>query len=166
MRNCIGLDELKRVLDYSEDSGLFKWKVAIKGRLLGEIAGCKNSHGYWQIKINKKIYMAHRLAWLYVHGKMPIDQVDHIDGNKTNNSISNLRECNARENGQNRASEVGSTSKYLGVSFESKKGKWRADISVNGKNKFLGHFCNEEDAFNAYCEYKKIIHRFSPTVRG
>jgi hypothetical protein len=96
MLNKERLDEL---LDYSPDSGLFTWKVNRRGKAKsGCIAGSKNGQGYILIKIDGKFYFAHRLAWLVTHGTFPINMIDHIDGNRENNKINNLREATAEQN--------------------------------------------------------------------
>ena len=84
---------LKSILDYDLDTGIFTWKInKAKRTKIGDIAGW-SYNGYREIEINDKKYKAHRLAWLYVYGEMPNKLIDHIDGNRSNNKISNLREA-------------------------------------------------------------------------
>lgn len=97
-----------------------------------------------QIKIKQKIYHAHRIIYFYVHGYWPT-MVDHIDCNKLNNSIENLREVTNTLNQWN-------TKKCRGCCFDARAKKWRADIRCGGKRKFLGHFNSENDARIAYLE--------------
>jgi len=95
-------DKLKEILDYNQHTGLFTWKKIKKysNRSVGDIAGSL-SLGYVVIGIDKKIYKAHRLAWLYVYGEFPKEQLDHINGNKEDNRICNLREANQSQNNFN-----------------------------------------------------------------
>jgi citrate synthase len=92
---------LKSILDYDLDTGIFTWKVSKANRTkVGDVAGW-SYNGYREIEINNKAYKAHRLAWLYVYGEMPKNLVDHVDGNRSNNKISNLREATYQENSEN-----------------------------------------------------------------
>ncbi len=159
--------ELKKVLDYDPVTGDFTRMVANSNRIkVGDIAGFVNKGGYKQLMINKKTYYAHRLAWLYIYGEFPQNHIDHINGNKKDNRIANLRECTNIENHQNMASRKNSTSKYLGVCWSNYHNKWFAQISFNYQKKYLGLFENEEEAFAAYLKAKKELHTFNPTVRG
>lgn len=157
---------LKENLHYDPNTGKFIWlKNRRGGARAGDVAGTTNFRGYRVININGHLYRAHRLAWFYVYGKWPEDQLDHIDGNKVNNCLINLRECTNAENHQNMPSIKGGTSKYTGVSWYKKGKKWRANICLNNKQKNLGFFDNEEDAYAAYCKAKAEIHTFNPTPR-
>lgn len=156
----IDRDYLIEVLAYDEESGVFTWNSARPGIKVGDVAGSFNGNRYWKISIDRKNYMAHRLAWLYVHGDWPRAYIDHIDGCRHNNAINNLRECSGSENQQNKSPNKVGTSKYLGVSWD--RGRWRAGIAVNGKNKHLGRFKVEEDAAEAYRLAKQILHSFNP----
>jgi hypothetical protein len=159
--------KLKELLHYDPVTGDFTRLVANSNRIkVGDIAGFVNSEGYKQLMINNKTYYAHRLAWLYIYGEFPKNHIDHINGNKKDNRIANLRECTNRENHQNITSQKNSTSKYLGVSWSNKHNKWFAQISFNYQKKYLGLFDNEEEAFAAYLKAKKQLHTFNPTVRG
>ena len=154
-------DRLKELLHYNPETGLF----IRKSLKIGNISGYINRDGYRRIRVDYKAYSAHRLVWLYVYGLFPKDQIDHINGIKDDNRLINLRECNRSENNQNVVSSRSSTSKYLGVSWSKQNNKWRADIKINNKNKYLGYFDIEEDAFAAYCKAKAELHKFNPQVR-
>lgn len=157
--------ELKQYLSYNKDTGIFTWiNLTKKSKAkIGNIAGSKNNNGYISIKINQKRYVAHRLAWFYVYGVFPKDQLDHINRNKADNRIANLRECNNSQNAQNRTNPI-STNKsgYLGVfsNRNSKKNPYAAGIQINNKNYHLGSFSNPLDAHKAYLEAKKKLHEF------
>ena len=157
---------LKELIKYEPDTGNFIWIAPTRRRIVfGSIAGCLMNGGYWHIRIDAKKYLAHRLAWLYVHGEFPIEHLDHIDGNRINNRFSNIRACSRAENGQNRISNKNSTSKYLGVHWHRLSNRWQAQIRINKKPIYLGLFDSEQDAYAAYCKAKKEIHTFNPEIR-
>ena len=153
---------LKELLYYNKETGEFKWLVSRCCVKAGNVAGSVSVFGYCDIRLDYKIYKAHRLAWLYSHGCWPKFQLDHIDGNRLNNRISNLRECTNSENAQNRKSRERSSSKYIGVYKTKKTKKFVAQITVNGNQKHLGYFETEKLAYLAYCEAKKKLHSFNP----
>ena len=133
--------ELKNRLIYDDKTGLFSNK---KGKIIGSI-----SLGYIRISINKKSYQAHRLAWLYVYGKLPKCQIDHINHNRADNKINNLREVTNLENGKNQSLRNDSKSGVVGVSWHTASKKWRARIMVDGADIHLGHFFLFHEAVNA-----------------
>lgn len=151
-------DELRRVLDYDPQTGLFTWKFSPTPSVKkGDIAGSSHSEGYISIRIAKRLYFAHRLAWLWMKGDWPKDQIDHKDNNRSNNRWDNLRNVRPALNTQNqRKPPKSNTSGFLGVS--AKRGKWRACIIVDGKQRFLGSFDTPEDASCAYIEAKRELH--------
>ena len=157
---------LKEVLHYDPETGVFVWKVTRNNRVrMGNIAGVKHHSGYMQITVDKKLYRSHRLAFLYMYGSFPIEQIDHKDGDRANNKIDNLRECTDAQNKQNTATKPGSSSKFLGVSWNKNKNKWEANIHSNGKKNFLGYYTIEEEAYAAYCKAKSEMHQFNPVPR-
>ena len=162
----ISINELKEILDYDPNTGIFTWKVNIaKNKFAGSIAGNVNNNGYYVITLYRKTYSAHRLAWFYVYGNWPIKDIDHINGNRIDNRIINLRECNQSENQQNRKINKNNSSGYIGVSYHKKEKKWRSRIKVNNKLINLGSFDTPELAHEKYLEAKKEYHTFNPMVR-
>lgn len=160
MRTTPSLDRqtLKRLLHYSPESGLFTWLVKSNGRVrVGQTAGSPNSDGYIQIKIFRRLYGAHRLAWLYVYGYWPPQEIDHINGNVADNRIENLREANRHEQMWNRKRPVTNTSGFKGVSFYKRRDCWRANIANGGKLVHLGYFKTPEAAHEAYVAAAKAI---------
>jgi len=121
----------------------------------GEVAGAKNSTGggYLQVRIKCQYYSLHRLAWIYMTGSWPKAQIDHINGNPSDNRFENLRECSPLENSRNRGMASHNTSGYKGVSFckVAIKNPWRANMKIDGKLKHLGCFRNPEEAYFEYC---------------
>ena len=131
--------ELKYKLHYNQDTGIFTW---IKS---GKVAGFTRN-GYIIIGINQKEYRAHRLAWLYVYGKMPNKFIDHINLNKSDNTISNLREATISQNAMNVKLSSKNKSGYKGVSWNKEKNKWRVALKLNNKQKHFGYFNDLEFA--------------------
>lgn len=112
----------------------------------GKVDRRKDGKEYWALNVNGKHLMAHRMAWLYVHGTIPKNQIDHIDGNGLNNCIDNLRDVTAAENSMNKRKYANNTSGINGVSWDRKKGRWEVKVTVNFKNKRIGRFNNLLDA--------------------
>lgn len=134
------------------ETGYFKWKKR-RGIVAGQWAGTVNQLGYRVLMLKGRLYREHRLIHLVVCGWVP-ELIDHIDGNKLNNCISNLRGASQSQNMMNMAKHKGASSQYRGVSRS--KGKfWVATIHVNGANLALYHGDNEMDAAKAYNEAAK-----------
>ena len=130
--------ELRSCFLYDENTGIFL-RIQKTGKL--KIAGSVNSVGYRSIGFKSKDFLAHRLAWLYVYGELPSCDIDHIDENKTNNAISNLRLATRSENMQNVAkANKNNAQGFRGVYLNKRTGRYMAAIWVNGKSKHLGYF--------------------------
>lgn len=140
---------LNKRLAYDPLTGAFTWKVNVGSGYVGKPAGTPSTWGYLRINIRRKRFSAHRVAWFLVHGEWPAGQIDHIDGDKLNNRISNLRVvtpslnqlCNTKRRKHN-------TTGYTGV-VRSRSG-FRAQIKVDGKAQFLGEFESPMSAAAAY----------------
>jgi hypothetical protein len=147
-------------LNYNPETGLFTW--AKKGRAIvkGGIAGSKTVEGYWQIKLGYSVYRAHRLAWYIVNSAWPENEIDHINGDRSDNRIDNLRVVDRAGNSQNRrkAMKNNFSSGLLGVSWHKQHKKWKAAIMVNKKNRFLGYFDDANKAHAVYLEAKSAFH--------
>ena len=137
-------DRLKSVLHYNPDTGIFTHIRSGHGVYPGKVAGAI-MRGYIGIKIDGVAHRAHRLAFLYITGEMP-EGVDHINQKKTDNRFINLRKATAQENNQNRTTPINNTSGAIGVRFDPRMGKWRAQFYRNGKCCHLGFFARLEDA--------------------
>lgn len=143
--------ELKLHLHYNHETGIFTRLVSTAIRTkTGSVAGCKTKIGYLAIQINCKSYRSHRLAWLYVHGEFPINDIDHINGIKDDNRISNLRDATDSQNHFNVESNKNNKSGFKGVSFYKVTNKWVAQASLSGKKHNLGYFTTPELASEAY----------------
>jgi len=141
---------LKEVLDYNQDTGVFRWKVS-RGRYskVGVTAGSPTKAGYIYISVDGVKRGAHRLAYLYIHGYIP-REVDHRNNIKHDNRIDNLRAATHSQNAANSGIYSSNTSGYKGIYFSTKVGKWHARISVDRKVLHLGFFTNILDAAAAY----------------
>jgi len=154
-------EQLKQVLHYDQETGFFTWRSFRNGRAVaGSLAGSL-ANGYLQIRLFGKSYLAHRLAWLYVHSKWPVGSLDHIDTDGFNNRISNLREATDSENGQNRQRpQVNNESGFLGVFQLKGRKNWRAQIRINRRQIYLGVFKTATEAHEAYVAAKRELHPF------
>lgn len=159
-------DHLRELLDYDPKTGIFTWKIAAGKRVSeGLRAGWNEGKGYRKIQVSGKSYREHQLAWFYVNGKWPDHEVDHKDGIRNNNRISNLREATRLENRQNLSGKSSGKSGVIGCSWHKKTKKWQAYISVGRKWHALGYFDNREDAGAAYLRAKQELHPFQPIPR-
>jgi predicted HAD superfamily Cof-like phosphohydrolase len=149
-------EELKKYLHYEPSTGVFTrlFKSGPRGTV-GSIVGYKTKKEYLSIKLLGKTYQAHRLAWLYMHGVWPIKSIDHINGVRGDNSISNLREASEAENGANRRLNTNTTSGYKGVTWHAPSKSWQARCAINGQRYDLGRFQNKYDAAKAYVDFAK-----------
>ncbi len=153
--------QLKETLSYDENTGQFRWIAKRRGIIPGSIAGSKQKKGYIAISVNLVDYYAHRLAWLYVYGEFPKDQIDHINGDKADNRIANLRESSDSENQQNHSTKNGT----LGTTLVKSVGMWAAQIKHNGTRYYLGIFRSRQEAHEAYLKAKRKLHTFNPIPR-
>lgn len=145
-------DEVLDRLDYDETTGTFTYKRRVGRAGKGTVAGHVHKTGYVHIFVDGQRIMAHRLAWFCAYGEMPNKQVDHIDGNRANNAISNLRLCNQSQNQANTKKPASNTSGFKGVSWHRRVGKWGAQIKINGQQKHLGYFHDKKLAGAAYAD--------------
>lgn len=159
--NGYGMDlqRLRQVLRYDPDTGEFYWNIALSRRVkVGERAGTTGVNGYRYIRFDGYMILAHRLAWFYSYGVWPVEMIDHIDGNRENNRLTNLREATMSQNACNGALRSTNKSGYRGVSWEKRKQRWVARIVKHGKQHVLGLFKTPEDARDAYLKAAKELH--------
>ena len=145
----LAAERLRELLEYFPETGIFRWRVSRQRVRVGSIAGCLNGDGYLTIMVDGKKHRAHRLAWLYVHGTWPKDQIDHINRDRADNRIENLREATPTENNRNQNKRYDNTSGHVGVSWSKAAQKWVAQIRHLGKKIHLGFFTEKEDAIAA-----------------
>lgn len=147
-------ERLKELLHYCPETGVFTWLVDGRGKVKGIEAGTvrvnpTSGKSYRRITVCGDRFATHRLAFLYVTGEFPPDQVDHIDGNGLNNVWSNLRAVTSTENHKNLRKNVCNISGVTGVAWAKARRKWYAYISVDSCNKHLGYFHDKEEAVSA-----------------
>jgi HNH endonuclease len=167
-------DHLKSILDYDQDSGDFTWKIRpsshfkndnglrlYKSRYEEKKAGHIDSQGYKVININGKNFKAHRLAFLFMTGRMPFQQIDHINGIRNDNRWINLREATKAENLQNqkKAQSDNKSTGLLGASFNKRKKYFQSRINVAGKQIYIGGFKTAQEAHEAYLQAKRKFHK-------
>jgi hypothetical protein len=139
-------EELRKLLRYDPETGKFFW-LQKRGRVaVGYEAGTIKPNGYRCIKIGTRNFYAHRLAWLYVTGAWPENQVDHENCNTDDNRFANLREATGTQNQGNRKARNG----RKGITYHRRDGVWQAQITVNWKSIYLGQFKTEGEAMDAY----------------
>lgn len=163
---------LKECFDYDSETGNLTWKErplhhfknkntmkSMNTKHSGFIAGSISNGRYLSVIINLKSYRNHRIIWKLVYGADPFEQIDHIDGNKFNNKINNLREATNSENQHNEGLRKTNTSGFKGVSFDKWFGLWVAHIGLNNKQIKLGRFKNKEDAIEAVISARVSYHK-------
>lgn len=158
VKTDITQSQLKEILDYDPETGIFKWKIKKSYFAVpGQIAGCLNNFGYVRIGIGKKSYMAHRLAWLWYYGEWPKKLIDHINHKKDDNRICNLRDATPSQNTLHTKKHRNTTSKIRGVDWHKSYKKWMVRIQIDGKRKTIGFFSCIEEAKTAREEAEKRI---------
>jgi len=118
----------------------------------------KQRDGYFQGIILGRSYLAHRVIWAVHFGSWPSQQIDHINGNRADNRIENLREVSSSENSQNSKKRKDNTSGFKGVSFDTRSGRWQAQIMKQGKSFHLGFYNAPEEASKAYIAASNRLH--------
>ena len=137
---------LKSIFNYNPETGVFTRAVKRKRYDIGTTVGSKMPSGYMRTRIDGKDFYLHRLAWLYVHGCWP-SEIDHINRDKSDNRIKNLRDVTRSENGLNTGIRKTNTSGFTGVS--KFRNKWRAYRDLNGKRTYLGMYDTPQEAAQA-----------------
>lgn len=153
------LEELREALHYFPETGVFTW-VKPTGRRVkaGDIAGNPHSNGYLRINVHGRSYLAHRLAWFYMTGKWPAEQVDHRNQKRADNSWLNLRLASDCQNKANQGINAKNTSGVKGVYWDKRRRKWHAGIQHQKRTKFVGYFDDLEAATKAMEVARKATH--------
>jgi hypothetical protein len=149
--------QLSEVLRYEPKTGFLFWTDRAHKSVKNKQAGTPNHRGYIIVLFRGKPYKAHRLAWLLTHGYWPSQMIDHIDGNKSNNRINNLRDVDGATNEQNK-DQARSDSKSGLIGASPYRNRWKSQIRVNGAVKYLGVFDTAEMAHQVYLQAKKQHH--------
>ena len=154
--------QLRAVLDYEPETGMFIWRARKKGAHLnswaGLRAGAKRDLGYIVIRIDYRLYRAHRLAWLYVHGRWPKGEIDHINGDPSDNRIANLRIATSSNQKMNSRLRTDNTSGIRGVYFEKRRSYWYFEIRANGYRHVSRKFTTAEEARAARIKFEHHLH--------
>lgn len=152
-------ERLKEVLHYNKHVGVFTWRDKSNPRTYGKTAGVVNrGRGYITIGIDYGHYTAHHLVWLWHHGYMPAGQIDHIDGDRSNNLLSNLREVSQEQNSMNMKRNALNTSGVKGVHWDNQRKRWVAVIKNREQYLFRKAFKNIEDAEREIKAAREALH--------
>jgi hypothetical protein len=161
MKTEVTQARLRELLHYDPETGVFTNTPARGRRYAGLVVGAPTRAGYLHCTINNKFYSMHRLAWFYVHGEWPKGEIDHINGDRKDNRLANLRDVDRHINHQNLRGPMASNrgSGILGVYPANKcVDRWQSRIRVNGKPVHLGTFATKEQAHAAYVTAKRKFH--------
>lgn len=157
----ITFEQLHQIFDY--DGTHLVWKQSGRNRRVGSIAGCTNTLGYRVIRICGALELEHRLVWLWHYGIYPEKNLDHANGDRSDNRLDNLRECSQAQNLQNRARpKKNRKHQWQGCDFHKTMNKWRVRIRANGAIHLIGYYTDPEEAQAAYFEAKERLHTFHP----
>lgn len=145
------IERIQELLSYEPETGILRWKIKRHGTAdVGSQAGSINCKGYRCIKIDGKLYQAHRVGWALAHACWPTGSIDHKDRNRDNNRLDNLRAATNSQNSANSKRPIHNTSGLKGVTWHKQRQKWASQIRKNGKNMHLGLFETPEAAHEAY----------------
>lgn len=167
MKSSVSAERLREVFDYDPDTGQLRRKIRMGSRgAVGALVGSIGSEGYRVVCIDGERYYAHRLIWLHVYGMWPNAQVDHVDGDRSNNCLSNLRDVNASQNQQNlRGARRNSSTGIKGVFWSDRSKKYTVQIGINGKRKSLGLFSDIDVAAGVYARAASKLHTHNPLAK-
>jgi hypothetical protein len=148
---------LRDLFDYDPETGILSRRIKCGKGLPGPVGW--PVRGHLAVQVDAYNHYVHRLAWLHYYGEWPKEQIDHINGDKHDNRIANLRDVPRGHNQQNfRKPNRNNTSGFLGVSWFRKTGRWTASITVDGRRKCIGYYATKEDAYAAYVAAKRRLH--------
>jgi hypothetical protein len=133
-------NRLKQLAHYDPDTGILTWKVKKARAEAGDVLGSITKSGYMETSIDGLRYYVHRLVWLYVYGEFPVNNIDHINRDRSDNRISNLRDVPQRLNNRNQSINTKNKSGVKGVRWDKSRNKRHCYINVNNKQKFIGYF--------------------------
>lgn len=159
----MNVEDIRRLLAYEPDTGLLRWRVKTSNRrAVDDIAGCKcKTNGYVLVRVGGRLQRAHRLIWFMVHGEFPTLDIDHVNGDRADNRIVNLRLATRSENLQNMRRGRGESG-LLGAYRH--KTRWTSAIQVDGASRYLGCFATAYEAHCAYLAAKCQLHPFQSIV--
>lgn len=147
-------EDLLDNLVYDADTGNFTWKKQNGPKIAGQPAGYPHGEGYVCVGFRGETHLAHRLAWLYMTGRWPANDVDHVNGDRSDNRWENLREATRSENLRNQKVRTNSKSGYKGITWDAERRKWLVQVD----HKYVGRFACLEDAVEASKDYRRSYH--------
>jgi hypothetical protein len=142
---------LVELFDYDKSTGLFTRKVSVRKDRIGTIAGAANGFGHIQIRVDGTLFMAHRLAWMWMYGEWPSTNIDHVNGIPNDNRISNLRLATPKENQENVKLRIDSSTGCRGVNWNKAERKWVSRVQHYKERIVVGKF---DSLFEAVCAVK------------
>jgi hypothetical protein len=146
----IDQEAIKKLFHYDAESGMLLWRKGNNRNVKPwQEAKSPNGHGYYNVKIDGKSYLVHRLIWLYVHGSFPKEDIDHKNRIRNDNRLCNLRAVSRTDNCQNISLPDHNKSGHIGVSWIKSHNRWTVYVKVDKKNKWLGYYKNLDDAVAA-----------------
>jgi hypothetical protein len=164
----VSAEEIRRLVGYDPETGVFVWKhreegtagcsLGWNGKNAGKVAGTTMGLGYRMLTFFNRKFLAHRVAWCYVHGSWPPDQIDHINMIRDDNRIVNLRLATNQLNTVNRTAQANNVCGYRGVRLHKASGLWHARITVGGREHSLGYWKTAEDASKCYRVVSRLLH--------
>ena len=159
--SIISPDELRRHVSYDPLTGIVTRLAGVE-RYKGKVAGNRRPDGYWVLQVAGRNMLAHRIGWILSHGPIPVGcQIDHRDGDRSNDRLDNLRCGSHADNQHNRKQAlVDSRCGLMGVRFHRQSGKWQSRITVSSKEICLGYHSTPEAAHAAYLTAKRELHPF------
>lgn len=173
-KDTIQANVFSRFLDNEPETGTLIWKPRTgtsnrlgtwNTRYAGKVAGSIQGGGYLSVGLFGRLWKAHRITWALVYGEWPEGEIDHINGNRADNRIENLRPANRKENCQNMAVRCTNKSGFTGVHRHRSWRKWQARICYDYKKRNLGMFDSPEEAYQAYLAAKAKLHRYDTSGR-
>lgn len=158
-------ERLRNILTYDPSSGVFRWINGGRNIRRGQEAGA-TVNGYRVIQIDGRRHYGQRLAWLYTFGRWPTDEIDHINGDPSDNKLQNLRDVtrSANMHNQRHAHKGNKWSQLLGAHWNSRQRAWTSSIRTNGRLIYLGVFATDKDAHDAYVSAKRALHSDGCTI--
>lgn len=158
-KTMLKFEHVNELLEYEPETGVLRWiKSPNKRVAIGSKAGSISSFGYIKLKIDKKEYFAHRIAWLLYYKEWPSGQIDHIDNNRKNNAISNLRDCTASQNQRNQKRRKSNSTGIKGVYWDANLNKWKVQVRGDGRIQYGGHYKSIQAAELAAIELRNRLH--------
>lgn len=151
-RPALTAERLRQLISYDPETG----RITRAGT--DTPWGSLDPAGYWQVRLDGRNYRGHRLAWLYVHGEWPTKMIDHINGDRGDNRIANLRDVPQSYNAQNVRKQRRSRSGLRGATWHARTKAWRSVIFANGKQHYLGMYATPEEAHDAYNRARAVMH--------